>query len=183
VPPSEKAADQRPSADQPPPVEQRLPVDQRPPADQPNSSDAQKQPPTNPSSRFGPGSGTAIYDISAHTVYMPNGQRLEAHSGLGHMKDDPRYIAYSNRGPTPPNIYDLTPRGELFHGVRALRLNPESGSKMYGRDGILAHTYMLGPGGQSNGCLVFKNYSEFLRAYANGEVNRIVVVPHLSQLA
>ncbi len=27
--------------------------------------------------------GTAVYDISAHTVYLPNGQALEAHSGLG----------------------------------------------------------------------------------------------------
>ena len=35
---------------------------------------------------------TAVYDISAHTVYLPNGQRLEAHSGLGSMLDDPRSV-------------------------------------------------------------------------------------------
>jgi hypothetical protein len=28
-------------------------------------------------------SHTAIYDIAAHTVYLPDGHRLEAHSGLG----------------------------------------------------------------------------------------------------
>jgi hypothetical protein len=32
---------------------------------------------------------TAVYDISTHTVYMPDGSRLEAHSGLGSWLDDP----------------------------------------------------------------------------------------------
>ncbi len=34
-------------------------------------------------------SQTAVYDISAHAVYLPNGLTLEAHSGLGTLKDDP----------------------------------------------------------------------------------------------
>jgi Protein of unknown function (DUF2778) len=124
-------------------------------------------------------STTAIYDIVAHTVYMPDGERLEAHSGLGRMLDDPHYVSQKGHGPTPPNTYDLTLRGGSFHGVQALRLNPAADSKMYGRDGILAHTYMLGPSGQSFGCVSFKNYSLFLRAFQRGEVKRLVVVPHL----
>ena len=83
------------------------------------------------------------------------------------------------RGPTPPNVYDLTLREELFHGVRAIRLNPVDEKKMYGRDGMLAHTYMLGPNGQSNGCVSFKDYTKFLRAYLNGEIDRLVVVARL----
>jgi hypothetical protein len=47
---------------------------------------------------------------------------------------------------------------------------------MYGRDGILAHTYMLGANGQSNGCVSFSDYDAFLQAYLRGEVTRIVVV-------
>jgi hypothetical protein len=35
-------------------------------------------------------------------------------------------------------------REELFHGVHAIRLNPVGGGNMFGRDGMLAHTYMLG---------------------------------------
>ena len=124
---------------------------------------------------------TAIYDIIAHTVYMPDGERLEAHSGLGRMLDDPHYASAKARGPTPPNVYNLTARDGLFHGVAAIRLNPVSDSKMYGRDGILAHTYMLGPSGQSFGCVSFKHYSEFLHAFQRGEVNRMVVVPHLQE--
>jgi len=124
---------------------------------------------------------TAIYDIVAHMVYMPDGERLEAHSGLGRMLDDPHYADAKARGPTPPNVYDLTLRDGLFHGVQALRLNPVSGSKMYGRDGILAHTYMLGPSGASFGCVSFKHYDEFLHAFRRGEVNRILVVPHLQE--
>lgn len=126
---------------------------------------------------------TAVYDIEAHTVYLPNGERLEAHSGLGDKLDDPRYVSAKARGPTPPNVYQLTERGELFHGVRALRLNPVEGSKMFGRDGILAHTYMLGPSGQSFGCVSFKDYQEFLKAYERGEIDRLVVVPHLDNRA
>src|SRR5262249_17962749 len=33
---------------------------------------------------------TAVYDISAHTVYLPDGTTLEAHSGLGSKLDDPK---------------------------------------------------------------------------------------------
>jgi Protein of unknown function (DUF2778) len=126
-----------------------------------------------------PDSRTAVYDIAAHTVYLPNGTRLEAHSGLGNKLDDPRYVNVRDRGPTPPNVYDLTLREQLFHDVRALRLNPVNGNGMYGRDGILAHTYMLGPNGESNGCVSFKDYPAFLRAYLRGEVERLGVVPHL----
>jgi hypothetical protein len=125
-------------------------------------------------------SHTAIYDISARTVYLPNGRRLEAHSGLGDLMDDPRYINVKARGPTPPNVYNLTLREELFHGVRAIRLNPVDDSKMFGREGMLAHTYMLGPNGQSNGCVSFSDYPAFLNAYLRGEVDRLVVVDHLA---
>jgi len=64
----------------------------------------------------------------------------------------------------------------MFHGVRTIRLNPVDGSRMYGRAGILAHSYMLGPNGQSNGCVSFSNYSEFLNAFLKGEVTRLAVV-------
>jgi hypothetical protein len=33
---------------------------------------------------------TAVYNIAAHTVYLPNGTKLKAHSGLGDKLDDPR---------------------------------------------------------------------------------------------
>jgi hypothetical protein len=126
-----------------------------------------------------PGSRTAVYDISAHMVYLPNGEKLEAHSGLGRKIDDPRFVNVQNEGPTPPNVYSLTLREEIFHGVRALRLTPVGGGNMFGRDGILAHSYMLGPNGQSNGCVSFANYQAFLRAFLNGEVDHILVVTRM----
>ena len=122
---------------------------------------------------------TAVYDISAHVVYMPDGTALEAHSGLGGMIDDPRYADQRMRGPTPPTVYDLKPRESLFHGVQALRLIPVEEDKVYGRSGLLAHTFMLGPNGQSNGCVSFRNYNAFLRAYMNHEIKRLAVVAHL----
>src|SRR5258708_4336755 len=125
-----------------------------------------------------PDSRIAVYDIAAHTVYLPNGNRLEAHSGLGNKLDDPRYVSVKDRGPTPPNVYDLALREQPFHDVRAIRLNPVGGDSMFGRDGILAHSYMLGANGQSNGCVSFKDYPAFLRAYLRGEIDRLVVVAH-----
>ncbi len=132
-----------------------------------------------PAALPGPDSHTAVYDIAAHTVYLPNGQRLEAHSGLGDKMDDPRFVKVRMRGPTPPNVYDLTLREEIFHGVRAIRLNPVDDDKMYGRAGMLAHTYMLGANGQSNGCVSFRDYDKFLHAFLKGQVDRLVVVAHL----
>jgi hypothetical protein len=125
------------------------------------------------------GGRTAIYDIAARTVYLPNGTRLEAHSGLGSLLDNPRYVRTKMQGPTPPNVYNLTLREELFHGVRAIRLVPVRDEKMFGRDGILAHSYMLGPSGQSNGCVSFRNYPAFLNAFLKGEVDRLIVVDRL----
>jgi hypothetical protein len=122
---------------------------------------------------------TAIYDITARTVYLPSGRRLEAHSGFGDLMDNPRYVHVRMQGATPPNVYSLTLRERLFHGVRAVRLNPVDDSRMYGRAGILAHPYMLGANGQSNGCVSLSDYPEFLKAFLRGEVTRLVVVERL----
>ncbi|MBR0828107.1 DUF2778 domain-containing protein [Bradyrhizobium manausense] len=125
-------------------------------------------------------SQTAVYDISARAVYLPGGLVLEAHSGMGNLKDDPDHVDKRMVGATPPATYDLKPREKLFHGVRALRMTPAEGSSALGRVGLLTHSYMLGPGGDSNGCVSIKDYERFLKAYDNGEFSRLVVVPNLS---
>jgi hypothetical protein len=126
-------------------------------------------------------SRTAVYDISRRTVYLPNGERLEAHSGFGEHMDDVRSVRLKMRGVTPPNVYELTERERPFHGVRAIRLNPVDSDKMYGRKGILAHSYLLGPSGQSNGCVSIQDYPKFLNAFLNGEIDRLVVVERLEE--
>ena len=120
---------------------------------------------------------TAVYDISASTVYLPDGTKLEAHSGLGSRLDDPRSSNLRMVGVTPPHIYELKPREALFHGVPALRLNPIGGEgKIFNRSGLLAHTFMLGPNGDSNGCVSFKDYYAFLNAYRNKGIRRLAVL-------
>lgn len=126
----------------------------------------------------GAGNGVAVYDISAQTVTMPNGQVLEAHSGIGQMADDPRYANQKMNGPTPPNTYRLKMRESRFHGVEAIRMLPVDGKKKYGRDGILAHSYLLrGRKAQSHGCVAFADYDRFLKAFKQGKVTHMVVVP------
>ena len=135
-----------------------------------------------PGQVLGRNDGVAVYDISAAKVYMPDGARLEAHSGLGYMVDNPRYVDRRNTGPTPPNTYNLVMREGRFHGVDAIRLLPADGNNKFGRVGLLAHTYLLrGRPAESNGCVVFKDYSRFLEAFRHGAVKRLVVVPSLAQ--
>ncbi|HLX17931.1 MAG TPA: DUF2778 domain-containing protein [Bradyrhizobium sp.] len=122
---------------------------------------------------------TAVYDISAHAVYLPNGSSLEAHSGMGSLRDDPEHVSVPNAGATPPAIYELKPREQMFHGVQALRMIPVEGSDTAGRSGLLTHSFMLGPNGDSNGCVSIKDYDRFLKAFNDGEINRLVVVPSL----
>ena len=123
---------------------------------------------------------TAVYDITAHAVYLPDGTKLEAHSGLGSYLDDPRSARIRMRGVTPPHIYELKPREALFHGVPALRLTPIGGEEtIYGREGLLAHTFMLGPNGDSNGCVSFRDYYAFLEAYRNKGIRKLAVVARI----
>lgn len=125
-----------------------------------------------------PRAGVAIYDISAARVYMPDGSVLEAHSGIGEMADNPRYANQKMRGPTPPDTYNLTMRESLFHGVQALRMTPTDGKVEFGRSGILAHSYLLRSGkAESHGCVAFKNYDKFLKAFKQGKIRQLVVVP------
>ena len=109
-------------------------------------------------------------------VYLPDGTVLEAHSGRGALLDNPLHTNERMRGATPVNIYDLELRERPFHGVQALRLIPVDEDKVFGRRGLLAHTYMLGPHGESFGCVSFKDYAAFLRAYNSGEIKRLAVV-------
>jgi len=123
---------------------------------------------------------TAVYDISAQAVYLPNGVKLEAHSGLGSRMDKVDSVSERMVGATPPGTYELKPREKPFHGVRALRMNPVDSESTLGRTGLLVHSYMLGPNGDSNGCVSIRDYERFLKAYSDGEITRLVVVPNLT---
>jgi hypothetical protein len=124
------------------------------------------------------GKGVAVYDISAARVYMPDGSVLEAHSGIGKMADNPKYAHVKMKGPTPPHTYNLRMREKRFHGVEAIRMLPVDGKNKHGRDGFLTHSYLLRGGrAESHGCVAFKNYDKFLKAFKQGKITQLVVVP------
>ena len=124
------------------------------------------------------GNGVAVYDISAAKVYMPDGSVLEAHSGIGKMADNPRYAHVKMNGPTPPHTYNLRMREKRFHGVEAIRMLPVDGKNKHGRDGFLTHSYLLRGGrAESHGCVAFKDYNKFLKAFKQGKITQMVVVP------
>jgi hypothetical protein len=119
---------------------------------------------------------TVLYDITKRAVYMPDGERLEAHSGFGKFMDDPDSMHRKDVGVTPPNIYTVSFREKPFHGVRALRMKPVGGGDMYGRDGFLTHSFLLGTNGESNGCISLRDYDKFLQAYEDGKFDKIIVL-------
>jgi hypothetical protein len=120
---------------------------------------------------------TAVYDISGRALYMPDGTKIEAHSGLGADLDDPNHVDEHAKGATPPDLYDLQLRESLFHGVAAIRLIPVGGDgAVYGREGLLAHPFMMGDNGDSNGCVSIKDYDAFLKAFQDGKITRLAVV-------
>ena len=120
---------------------------------------------------------TAVYDISAKLLFMPDGTTIEAHSGLGDSMDDITQVGAHAKGPTPPDLYDLQARELLFHGIAAIRLVPVGGdAAVYGREGLLAHPFMMGDNGDSNGCVSIKDYNAFLKAYQDGKIKRLAVI-------
>jgi hypothetical protein len=124
---------------------------------------------------------TAVYDISAKILYMPDGTTIEAHSGLGDSMDDITQVGEHAKGPTPPDLYDLQLRESLFHGIAAIRLLPVGGDgAVYGREGLLAHPFMMGDNGDSNGCVSIKDYDAFLKAYQDGKIKRLAVIAKAS---
>ncbi|GLK73982.1 DUF2778 domain-containing protein [Ancylobacter dichloromethanicus] len=125
----------------------------------------------------------AIYDIGAKKLHLPGGRKLEAHSGYGDKFDDVRYVHVKMRGPTPPNRYKLRMREALFHGTEAVRMTPVGDGKMYGRTGFLLHPYLLGPRGDSNGCISLADYDTFLAAFKEGQVEEVIVVEAMPKSA
>lgn len=128
-----------------------------------------------------PGRGTrvAIYDVSAATVYMPDGTKLRAHSGIGKMRDNPSYEHVKMNGPTPAGIYRLKMRERRFHGVEAIRMTSIDGRDPKNRTGLLTHTNLLRGRIGSHGCVAFQNYEPFLNAFKRGHITMMVVVPEL----
>ena len=134
-------------------------------------------------SAFGYDGATAVYDLKARAVYLPNGTVFEAHSGMGNLRDDPEHVDVRMQGATPPAVYSLKPRERDFHGVAALRMTVADGTDINGRSGLLVHSFMLGPNGDSNGCISVKDYDRFLKAFNDGQFTHIAVVPSLKSVA
>ena len=106
----------------------------------------------------------------------------------GYFKLHPEFVKIVRAAPYPalarkggPRLLKL--RDELrrdgFSWLLALRLIPIT-AITFGRAGLLAHPCMLhgDRGGHcaSLGCVSFRKYTEFLRAYLNGQVRRLEVI-------
>ncbi len=125
---------------------------------------------------FGRSKGVAVYDISAGVVYMPNGEKLEAHSGNRRHARQPEICACADEGPDAArHLQGHHARIPLpRRGSRAP--DPVDGIAPHGRVGLLAHSYLLRKRGDSHGCVAFANYPKFLAAFKRGEIKQMVIV-------
>ena len=91
--------------------------------------------------------GLAIF--RAVRLICPDGTKLEAHSGLGSKLDDPKFVARQDVSPdAAARLRPGAAGGAVPWRSGALRLIPVGGDEaIYGRSGLLAHTYMPGPNG------------------------------------
>lgn len=61
-------------------------------------------------------------------------------------------------------------------------MTPHDNAAMKGRDGMLAHTPLLRRSNGSHGCVAFKDYNKFLKAFKAGKVKKMIVVPSMDKL-
>jgi hypothetical protein len=88
-------------------------------------------------------------------------------------------LSHTATGPSTVTQSEDWYKGRVVPWVRALPMIPEDSLKVFGRAGLLAHSFMLGPNGDSNGCVSFKNYDAFLQAYLDHKIKRLAVVASL----
>ena len=122
---------------------------------------------------------TAVYDLSAHTVYLPNGTKLEAHSGLGDRLDDPNHVNERMRGATPPHLYETRAAGGFVPRRAGLASKSHRRRRYFRpRRSTRPHLY-AGPelGIPTAACR--SRTTTDLRAYQNGEIRKLAVVARL----
>jgi len=79
------------------------------------------------------------------------------YAGAPGYKDNPEYECLRNKGPLPRGRYRIVgvPFTHKNAGLFTLRLEPDKGNNMCGRDGFLIHgDSKKEPGKASNGCIV-----------------------------
>ena len=121
---------------------------------------------------------TAVYDISARVVYLPDGTSSKPIRAWG----TPSTIRATKRARSRPDAAPSLPVGaprRLVPRRSGPAPQPDRGRRSLRPAGLLAHPFMLGPNGDSNGCVSFRDYEAFLKAYENGQINKLAVVTRL----
>lgn len=78
------------------------------------------------------------------------------YSGSPDGKNDPTKQDQAGVGPVPRGIYSIgAPADTETHGPFVMRLTPDTGNQMFGRDGFLIHgDSVKTPGTASHGCVI-----------------------------
>ena len=123
---------------------------------------------------------TAIYDISAHTVYLPNG--ATAGGAFGSRRRDRTIRASCMKecaGRRHQMFTSLLRANSFFMGFKRCVSNPSARAIFSDAPDFWRILICSCANGASNGCVSFKNYDAFLQAYQNGEIKHLAVVAHL----
>lgn len=98
------------------------------------------------------------YNVMLKTFKHNGNYKFKAlYAGAPGYKDNPEYECLSNKGPLPRGKYKIVgfPFKHKKAGLFTLRLEPDRGNSMCGRDGFLIHgDNQKEPGTASNSCIV-----------------------------
>lgn len=99
------------------------------------------------------------------------------YSGFGDGKNNPHVEELHDVGPIPAGLWAICgpPFETKEHGPYVLRLEPEPGTKTYGRTGFLMHGDSIEhPGEASKGCIIMDRITR-TRVYQSGDTKLQVI--------
>jgi Protein of unknown function (DUF2778) len=97
------------------------------------------------------------YRQASGCLYSPSGAIVgTGYSGAPAGKNNPSCQNQPCVGPIPQGWYTIgVPFDSQAHGPAAMRLTPDPGNQMFGRDGFLMHGDSIEhPGAASEGCII-----------------------------
>lgn len=120
---------------------------------------------------------TAVYDISAHTVYLPDGTRPEAHPARPKLDDRACCVRRDDWKVTPPHIYESRRRAKRCSMACSRLVAHAIGGedKIFGCRPPRITTYMLGSNGDPMAVCRSRITAAVFNAYRNHGIRRLAV--------
>ena len=117
--------------------------------------------------------------LRPHRSICPTARGSRRIPASGRRATIPRKVNERMRGPTPPATYALSPREDSVPRRRRPAADPDRQQRLSAAPACSPIPTCWGRTATSNGCVSFRDYDAFLRAFRSGEITKLVVVSRL----